>query len=115
MVAPPSFESPIPPITAALQTGATQGSGLRQTALQRSAEPAAPPAQPRPPASGPGAPVRGERPLSQSLSSPFVAQFIAQEINPEQTGSRNRAETARAFDAFRRAIANAEQGRDPER
>jgi hypothetical protein len=44
-----------------------------------------------------------------------VAQFIAQEINPEQTGSRNRAETARAFDAFRRAIANAEQGRDPER
>ncbi|MDG2286017.1 MAG: hypothetical protein P8N43_10855 [Alphaproteobacteria bacterium] len=59
--------------------------------------------------------MRGDRPASQSLSTPFVAQFIAQELNPPASRAPNAVDTARAFDAFRQAQASADRGREPER
>lgn len=109
MVAPSSFDSPISPLAAALLTGATPRAGITRGDAQR---PNATQGNPSTVADQPtgiprDAPIRGDRPVSQSLSTTFVAQFIAQEIDPRPTRPRDPVETSRAFDAFRQANANA--------
>ena len=117
MVAPPSFESPPASLVATLRAGAVQEPTSRQAGLRRSETSAtdtrSTPASP--PATGANAPVRGDRPVSPTLSTPFVAQFIAQEVNPQATRPRDPVETARAFNAFRQSLANAERSRGPAR
>ena len=114
MVAPPSFENPSASLAAALRVGATGESTPRPAPPRRSD---ITPAETRPaqtaaaPAIAGGDPVRGDRPVSQTLSAPFVAQFIAQEVNPQASRARDPVDTARAFDAFRQALANAEPTR----
>ncbi len=114
MVASSSFDTALPPINASLRTGAAGNVGTRPPALQGVEAGSAQQAQTpeRPPATGPDAPVRGDRPVSQNLSTPFVAQFIAQEIDPAPAAQRSRAETSRAFDAFRQAQASADLGQN---
>jgi hypothetical protein len=117
MVAPPSFESPTLNLAATLRAGTVQDPAARQAGLRRLETS---PAEPRQISTSPAstaatAPVRGDRPVSPTLSAPFVAQFIAQEVNPPAARPRNQAETARAFDAFRQALANAERARGPAR
>jgi hypothetical protein len=110
MVAPPSFESPSTILVGSSRTGALQDSTARQSNPRQPEIPT-----PSTQNTGQGDPVRGDRPVSQSLSTPFVAQFIAQELNPPASRAPNPVDTARAFDAFRQALANADRGREPER
>lgn len=109
MVAPPSFDNPILPLSATSRPGAVSNSGTLQTATRRpdtsptTNEAGAPATR----AAGQSPAIRGDRPASPNLSTPFVAQFIAQEIDPSPARPRDPVETTRAFDAFRQAIASA--------
>lgn len=115
MVAPPSFESPALSLAATVRAGADQDPTARQAGPRR-VEPSASERRPAPTSTATAiAPVRGNQPVSPTLSAPFVAQFIAQEVNPPAARPRDPVETARAFDAFRQALANAERSGDPDR
>lgn len=115
MVASSSFDSPISPILGALQTGATARSGVARADAQRPTErpDAAATTTGQPTGASQDPPIRGDRPVSQSLSTAFVAQFIAQEIDPSPSRPQNAAETSRAFEAFQRALATATPPEDP--
>jgi hypothetical protein len=114
MVAPPSFDNRSADLTGLPRAGALRESSARQVEA-RPNEPTAtnPPRPTSTPSGDANAPVRGDRPTAQTLSSPFVAQFIAQQLNPQTERTRDRVETTRAFDAIRQALAIAERSRGP--
>ncbi len=113
MVAPPSFESPAVNLAALLQTGPpARSTSLRQTTPPNTDQPG-PAAKPSTNQLQQSEPVRGARPVFPALSAPFVAQFIAQTLDPPASVQLSRADTNRAFDVFRQAQANAERLDDP--
>ena len=114
MVAPSSFDSPISALATTIQTGSATRSDVARNDAQRLDSRPETAARESGPRTGftQEAPIRGDRPISQTLSTPFVAQFIAQEIDPRPSRPSDPVETSRAFEAFRQAITNAERSDD---
>lgn len=118
MVAPPSFEGPFFG-SAALQRPGTTGESQKQSATRQANpgqsarriidQPSGAPTD-REQRSTVGNQVRGSRPVFQQLSSPFVAQFIAQELNPPPQGQRNALATERALSAYQQRLARTGRG-----
>jgi len=100
MVTPSTFDASIQGLGLPTRAGA-----VREVPTRPEQNPAA-----RPQEAGQGNPVRGAQPAAQTLSSPFVAQFIAQEVDPPASEGSSRAEVARGIEAFRQANANAARG-----